>query len=127
MADDEERIKAEILKLGNLKNNNQVSDQSDAICHSRGITLFLAAASFSATGEDTTKEAETSAEAEPTQDAPSPETLQVDVPAEEFRARGLGLRGRLILRVWLLLRGHIYLQCFWARRGNRRTNRATCH
>jgi hypothetical protein len=36
-----------------------------------------------ATGADTTKEAETSAEAEPTQDAPSPETLQADVPAEE--------------------------------------------
>ncbi|KAJ6178634.1 hypothetical protein N7519_009095 [Penicillium mononematosum] len=69
MADDEERIKAEKLAAAK-KRVAQLQKKKKA-------------KKTPAAGADTTKEAETSAEAEPTQDAPSPETLQADVSAEE--------------------------------------------
>ncbi|KAJ5472726.1 hypothetical protein N7530_006727 [Penicillium desertorum] len=69
MADDEERIKAEKLAAAK-KRVAQLQKKKKA-------------KKTPATGADTPKEAETPAETEPTQDAPSPETLQADVPAEE--------------------------------------------
>ncbi|KAI2697863.1 hypothetical protein CBS147326_4779 [Penicillium roqueforti] len=68
MADDAERIKAEKLAAAK-KRVAQLQKKKKA--------------KKTTTGADTPKDAEVSAETEPAEDAPSPETQQADTPAEE--------------------------------------------